>query len=96
MLHSEERNPDGLSKGGSGVIVKESTLALFHNGLFWDGLTALCAEQEERSSRQLKTHPATDVQRIAELQREVKLWEKEIPNLKTQVEEYAAKSATPK
>lgn len=73
------------------MIVSDSTLALFHNGLFWDGLTALCSEQAERSNKNLKTHPATDVQRIAELQREVKLWEKELPGLKTQVEDYAAK-----
>jgi hypothetical protein len=79
------------------VTVTDSTLALFHNGLFWEGLAAMCREQLDKSEKNLKTHPATDVQRIAELQREVKLWEKELPDLKNKVDDYAAKfAATPK
>lgn len=77
------------------MTVTDSTLALFHNGLFWDGLNALCKEQLAKSEKGLKTHPATEFQRIAELQREVKLWEKELPGLKGAVETYAAKYAAP-
>lgn len=77
------------------MTVSDSTLALFHNNLFWAGLKALCAEQLAKSEKNLKTHPATDVPRIAELQREVKLWEKEFPDLESKVQDYAAKHAVP-
>lgn len=84
------------------MTTSRGVLTLFHNGEFWDGLHALCRERADKAVSKLKADkpaegesPAAYSERIQSLQREIRLWERELPGLKSEVEAYAAQHAVP-
>lgn len=71
------------------------TLHAFYTISEWDGFKRLCEQEVRKAVSALKDILPNDTIAIAKLQERIRVFEKDIPSVKTAVENYAAKAAIP-
>lgn len=79
---------------GSLNQVEDSTMVIFDRDGVWAGLNALANERYQKALRSLKSVDPTDAIGVSLLQAQAAFWEKTVPSIYDQFQNYVARKAT--